>query len=139
MPVSSEIRTLLRRDESYAIHALIAIAETSSIHAAAIAEQLKMPRAYLSKVLRKLVEAGLIESRTGRSGGVQLRADTHEISLLRTIECISGLVVLDTCQTQERCVTHLRKGHCRLNRAYLGASLEIRSILEGIDLADLTD
>jgi Rrf2 family protein len=139
MPVSSEVRTLLRRDESYAIHALIAIAETSGIHAAAIAEQLTIPRAYLSKVLRKLVEAGLIESRTGRSGGVHLKADPNEVSLLRTIECVSGLVVLDTCQTLERCITHQRKGYCHLNRAYLGASLEIRSILDSIAVADLAD
>lgn len=138
MPVSAAVRTLLRRDESYAIHALIAVAESPGIHAAAIAERLDMPRAYMSKVLRKLVEAELIDSRMGRSGGVFLKVDPAELSLLQTIEALSGPLLLDTCQTVERCITEQRTGRCRLNRAYVEAGHGIRAILQQIRLADLT-
>lgn len=131
------IRALLRRDESYAIHALIAILETPGIHAAAIAERLEMPRAYMSKVLRRLVETGLIESRMGRSGGVFLAVDPETLSLLQIVEAVSGPLVLDTCQTELRCVTQRRTGRCKLNRAFVQANLEIRSLLDGIHLADL--
>ena len=67
------LRTLLKREESYAVHALLNIAENPGTNAAEIANQLKMPAAFVAKVLRKLVEVGFIESKMGRSGGVTLK------------------------------------------------------------------
>lgn len=63
-----DLRTLLKREESYAIHALINIAENPGTNAAEIAKRLEMPAAFLAKVMRKLVNAGFVESQMGRSG-----------------------------------------------------------------------
>jgi Rrf2 family protein len=135
----NDLRTLLKREESYAIHALINIHENPSTNAAKIAQQLQVPPAFLAKVLKKLVNAGYIESHMGRHGGVSLRVDLKDISLLSVIEAMSGEVILDTCQKQNRCATQKRKGHCHLKIAWLGASLEIRRLLESVKLAQLAD
>jgi len=130
-------RILLKREESYAIHALINICEHPGTNAAEIVERLKMPYAFTAKVLTKLVKAGLIESQTGRSGGVRLLVDLNNISLLDVIEKMSGPLALDTCETSERCATQERTGRCNLKRAWLAGTAEIRQILSKVKLAQL--
>lgn len=131
------LRTLLKREESYAIHALINIAENPGTHAHQIADDLDMPAAFMAKVLRKLVKTRFITSKMGRSGGVALLADPKDINLLNIIEAISGPLVLDSCQLQNQCATQKRKGHCKLNLVWHESSQEIRSSLERVTLEEL--
>ncbi|MFC4426725.1 RrF2 family transcriptional regulator [Deinococcus navajonensis] len=132
-------RSLLKREESYAIHALLNIAQYPGTNAATIAEQLQLPYPFLAKILRRLVELNYVTSTKGRSGGVTLKVDPAKISLLDVIEAISGPVILDPCQTRARCVTQQRTGKCSLKRAWLNASLGIREILGNITLDQLYD
>jgi Rrf2 family protein len=130
-------RTLLRREESYAVHALLDIAGNEGTNAAEIADRLRMPPAFLAKVLRKLVVAGYVESQMGRSGGVRLAVDLSTVTLLDVVEKVSGPLLLDTCQTQVRCATQRRTGYCGLKLAWLSATREIRAVLANVRLADL--
>lgn len=133
------VRTLLKKEESYAVHALLDIAEHPGTSASDIAKRLQMPYAFMTKVLRKLVERNYIQSQTGRSGGVHLLVDLNDVSVLNVMEAISGPVLLDTCQTQKRCATQKRKGYCKLNTAWVAATLEINSVLENMRLGDFYD
>lgn len=133
-----EPRILLKREESYAVHALINIAEKPGTNAAQIAADLQMPPAFMAKVLRKLVLSNFVDSQMGRSGGVTLKVDLKNITLLDVIEAVSGPIVLDTCQTMRRCATQERKGHCRLKLAWFGATHSIREVLAGVTLEQLT-
>lgn len=133
------LRTLLKRDESYAVHALLNIAENPGAHAAEIALHLKLPAAFIAKVLRKLVEVGYVESKMGRGGGVRLKVDLEHISLLNAIEAISGPLILDTCQMQARCATQRRKGHCNLKAVWLTTTVELREMLDRVKLSQLVD
>lgn len=134
----SELRTLLKRDESYAAHALLYIAERPGSAAAEISAYLHIPPAFLAKVLRKLVKAGYIESRMGRGGGVTLKVPLETLSLLEVIEAVSGPLIMDTCQTLESCATEHRQGHCSLKAAWLGTTLEVRHVFSQVRLAQLS-
>lgn len=127
----------MRREESYAIHALIDVGTHPGTNAVAVAERLSMPKAFMAKVLRSLVNAGWIESRMGRAGGVWLVADPERVTLLDVIEAMSGPVMLDTCQAEARCATQRRTGACRLNRAYHAADRAVREALRDVRLSDL--
>ena len=122
-------RTLLRREESYAIHALVYAAENPGSAAAQIAADLQMPPAFLAKVLRRLAQVGYVENRQGRNGGVTLLADPSELTLLDIIEAMSGPVILDTCQTKSRCATQQRKGYCNINACWVKTTLAIHDAL----------
>ena len=135
----AKLRTLIKREESYGIHALLAVAENPGISAAEVAQKLQVPPAFLAKVMRKLAKAGLIESRTGRGGGVWLKTDPQQVSLLSVIEALSGPVVMDTCQTQPKCATEQRRGHCNLKPVWILGSLEIREILERFTLDQIIE
>lgn len=133
------IRTLLKREESYAIHALVNIYENPGTNSGIIAEHLQIPPAFLSKVLRKLVTAGFIESRMGRNGGVKLLVDLDTISMLDVVEAVSGRVIADTCQLGEKCATQQRKGHCNIRGAWFRATAAVRSAFGEIKLGELVD
>lgn len=131
------LRSLLKREESYALHALLLLAEEPGLSAQEIAQKLKAPPAFMAKVLSKLAKAGLVESRMGRAGGVWLKLPPEEITLLEVMETLSGPVVLDPCATLKRCPTEERRGFCYLKPGLARTGLEIRKALAGLTLKDL--
>ncbi len=127
-------RTLLKREESYAVHALLYVAGHPGAPAARIAEDLELPRDFLAKVLRRLGKAGFVRNHPGRTGGVHLAVDLGTLSLLDVIEAVSGPLVVDTCQTLANCPTQKRTGHCALNGAWHAVCGQVRGAFDGVRL-----
>src|SRR5215831_11761403 len=63
----------------------------------AIAEQLGGSHAYMAKVLRALVKAGILRAEHGSKGGVLLNRNAHEITLLAIVEACQGTIVGSYC------------------------------------------
>jgi predicted transcriptional regulator len=63
------LRTLLKREESYAVHALLYLHEAPGAAARQVAAALQTPSAFTAQVLQRLVSTGLIEARQGGVGG----------------------------------------------------------------------
>jgi len=122
-----------------AVHALIYAAENPGAPTATIARDLKMPPAFLAKVLRRLVEVGYLDNRIGRNGGVRLKVDPSTLTLLDIIQTVSGPLVLDTCQTHHRCATQQRKGYCSLNGVWVRATLAIHDVFAAVNIGSLID
>lgn len=62
-----------------------------------IAEREGVPRDFLAKILRSLVDAGLVRSARGASGGFALARNADQISFLEVIEAADGPVALNNC------------------------------------------
>ncbi|MDF1523825.1 MAG: Rrf2 family transcriptional regulator [Trueperaceae bacterium] len=133
------VRTLMKREESYAVHALLYLHEYPGAPASQVAADLQIPAAFTAKVLRRLGASGLVEAKAGRTGGVHLRIPLTELTLLDVVEAVSGPLMMDTCQTKARCATQQRKGYCRLNTAWVALSLEVREALRAVRLDQLAD
>lgn len=133
------VRTFLRREESYAVHAIAYVAENPGSSSAKIAKDLRLPPAFLAKVLRRLAVAGYVENRQGRSGGVTLIVDPGEITLLDVVQTVSGPLLMDTCQTHQQCATQLRKGYCNVNAMWVRTTLLVHDAFESVKMADLID
>jgi Rrf2 family protein len=85
---------------NYALHSmlyLVAAPQGEAIGVQALAQLQKISPTYLSKVLSKLVKAGLIASNTGLYGGYQLLKPKEDISFLEVIEAIEGKGSLFNC------------------------------------------
>lgn len=132
-------RSLLKKEESYAIHALVSIASNPGTNAAEIASQFEMPAAFMAKVLRKLTISKLITSKMGRNGGTWLNCEPSKTSVLDIIQAMSGYVILDDCESHTDCITKEKKGRCVLNENYTEASVKIRKILADILLEQLME
>jgi len=137
--VNDTVRTLMKREESYAVHALLYLHECPGAPAAQVAADLKTPAAFTAKVLRRLAAKGLVVAKQGRSGGVHLKVPLADLTLLDVVEAMSGRLVMDTCQTQATCATQRRTGHCGLNTAWVGLTLQLREAFRAIRLDTLAE
>lgn len=80
-----------------------------------ISKQINVPQAYLSKILRRMVAGGLLESNKGHGGGFKLARPPSKIKLIDVFEameqdtapkrCVFGLTV---CSSANPCVLHHR-------------------------------
>jgi len=62
-----------------------------------IARQMDVPEDFLAKILKTLVDAGLVRSTRGPHGGYALARDPSQVSFLDVIEAVEGPVALNVC------------------------------------------
>ncbi len=75
---------ILNQTAEYALRAMAHLAELEEgvpVRAAELAEATKIPPHYVSKVLRKMVLAGLVNSQKGHGGGFALALHPSRITL----------------------------------------------------------
>lgn len=91
---------LISQGAQYAISAVIALAkhpQGTTVSAAALAEPLNCPPAYLSQILSKLKPSGILKSQRGLNGGVSLARPPKEIAMIEVIEAIDGIEFFENC------------------------------------------
>ena len=99
-----------------------------------IARKLVASENHLSKVLQRLVHAGIVRSTRGPSGGFRIRSSWEKIRLMEIYEAIEGPLDADRCL--------LDFAACRGNRCSLGVLVHrtneaVRKRLAGTTLAEL--
>lgn len=91
---------LISQGAQYAISAIIAISKHSeggAVSASYLSKSLNCPTAYLSQILAKLKEPGILKSRRGLNGGVYLAKSVKEITMMDIIAAIDGTEFFDKC------------------------------------------
>jgi Rrf2 family protein len=95
------IKVKYSKATNYALHTMLYLAvATPDKHVGVnqLAERQEVSTTYLSKILTKLVKAGMVESVSGANGGYKLRPDWERISFLDIIQAIEGPTsVFDYC------------------------------------------
>ncbi len=85
---------------NYALHTmlfLVAASPDKPVGVQQLAERQHVSPTYLSKILTKLVKAGLIQSASGANGGYLLKRKKDDISFLDVIHAIEGTASLFDC------------------------------------------
>lgn len=62
-----------------------------------IADELGISFFFLTKVLQKLTQSGILESARGPTGGIRLKRDPHKLSLMELIFIVDGTDYFSTC------------------------------------------
>ncbi|GAB4161645.1 MAG: hypothetical protein Fur0037_28230 [Planctomycetota bacterium] len=98
---------ILNQTAEYALRAAAILASASpgeSLRASTVSERTGIPQHYLSKILRRLVVAGLIRSQRGQGGGFTLAEDPSRITILDVLEATDYRLDPDRCPFgMERC------------------------------------
>lgn len=84
----------------YGLQAILYLAsreEKKYFSAREIANDLKIPKEFISKILQSLVDFELVGSQKGKNGGFYLAKDPSEIRLIDIVEAIDGLEIFTTC------------------------------------------
>lgn len=132
------MRLELTRRGDYAVRAMLALTGADAGAWASvprIAAAMSIPERFLPRVMRDLVHAGLVEARTGRTGGYRLARPAAAVSLLDVIDAV------EPPEDDRRCV--LRgipcgmHDRCAVHDAFAGARAAHRDRLAATALSAL--
>jgi Rrf2 family protein len=76
---------------------LVSVAPETVVPFREIARQMDVPEDFLAKILKTLVDAGLVRSSRGPHGGYSLARTATDVSFLDVIEAVEGPVALNVC------------------------------------------
>jgi len=62
-----------------------------------VAEKVKQPKEFVSKVLQILTKSGIVGSKKGKNGGFFLAKAASEIKLIEIVQAIDGSSVFENC------------------------------------------
>lgn len=129
----------LTRQSNYAIRALVycAVNAPGLSRVSDIAKAYGISELFLFKLIKPLVEGGLLQTVRGRHGGIKLGKPAAEISLLETIMLTEENFALAECFEDGADCPLI--GECDLNAALREALGAFFSVLEGYSIADLAD
>jgi len=90
---------LFSQTVEYAMRAVVALAsgDGTPMTTRRIAEVMRVPQSYLSKVLQALVRGGLVYSSRGLKGGFVLSQDASRISLLEIQNSVNPIRRINSC------------------------------------------
>ena len=129
---------LLRQDTDYAVRAMVHLTQSEAqerVSAGDLASAQDIPLSFCHKILRKLVQAGLVRSRPGRNGGFHLARPAATIALFDIVEAIQGPVAVSQCMLSVRACP--RRARCPASRKWQGLQDRIVSFLKTTKLDDI--
>lgn len=107
---------ILSQTAEYALRAVLYLAQQAEdqlVRVGDIAQALRIPRNYLSKILHTLARAGVLASARGKTGGFRLAVSADRLSLLDVVQefdrleerrqCLLGRPV---CSDRHACAAH---------------------------------
>jgi FeS assembly SUF system regulator len=131
----------ITRLTDYAIVVLGAAARVAPMAFAArtAAEQTGLPLPAVKKILKSLVQKGVVESQRGISGGYRLSRPATQIALADIIEAIEGPFALTDCgqipADGQRLCEYLK--HCEVHSNWSRVNGMVRRALASVTLADM--
>lgn len=112
--------------------ALINVSQVKPIGVQQIAELQGVSPTYLSKILTRLVKAGMIESVSGVNGGYRLSRKKDDITFLDIIHAIEGTASLFDCD-------FVHGDGCSIQTVMKEAEKKMDSHLKNTKLTDLAE
>lgn len=122
----------------YALRAMVVLASMplDAAHSSELmAERTKVPRHYLSKVLRDLSDANLVVAQRGPNGGFRLARPPEQISALDVVNAVEPIARIRACPLGNPAHVTL----CPLHRRLDDAMLMVEKSLGSTSLVELRD
>jgi Rrf2 family protein len=133
------MRLELTRRADYAVRAMLELARKGDEFKSGrhLAQASDIPPRFVAQVMGDLVAAGLVEARTGRSGGYRLRRPADRISILDVVEAVEGDARRRTCVL--RAIPCSRDGFCEVHHIFASAQDALLERLAGASLGSVVD
>ena len=107
-----------------------------SVHSAAdLAERAHLEAPTVSKILKPLAQAGLVESFRGANGGYRLARAAHEISLIEIVEAIEGKLGMTECSVHKGACGI--EDHCGVRANWRRVNDVVADALRNVTLAQM--
>ena len=103
--------------------------------AQALAERAHLELPTVSKLLKQLAQAGLVESFRGVNGGYRLAREPARISIADIVIAMEGPIGMTECSAQAGSCDH--ESHCGVRVNWQRINQAIAGALAGVSLADM--
>ena len=116
----------INRQTDYAVRVVLALAirdGNQRISSANIQEEMHIPPSFMSRIVAKLANFGLINTYPGREGGITLARPAEQITLKDIVEAYEGPILLseclhvkneDDCPFQNNCMVRSKWGRVQV-------------------------
>lgn len=117
-------------ESDYAVRIVHCLSQSDTrLDAKTIAERSTVTLRFALKILRKLVESGIIKSFKGTQGGYELAKKPEEISLNDVITAIEGRYCISKCLSAEHDCNRGMSGHCQFQKVFCEISRDVENKL----------
>ena len=127
------------RKADYAVRALSYLAAKPGrrVLISEVSERMAIPKAFLSKIMKELVEGGLATSQVGPGGGYSLAAAPADITFRQILEVVEGPWSLVPCQgdAEDACIM---LDHCSQVTVWDRIRAEMLEVFAGYTLEDVS-
>ncbi len=131
------IRLAKLTDYGLVLMTTMARKSSAPVHTARdLASVTRLPLPTVSKLLKQLLQSGLLASHRGMNGGYSLAKEPTEISLAEIIAAIEGPIALTECSTDVTGLCDLERS-CPIKTNQRVVSEVVRGALQKVMLADL--
>lgn len=101
-----------------------------------LATRSQLPVPTVSKILKELARAGVVESQRGLSGGYRLARPPSEISVADIVKAVEGPIAVTACSRDSESCDHT--GHCPVESNWLKINQAISDALASITLEEMS-
>lgn len=111
---------MLSQTAEYALRAVACMGtrEGTTVSADTLAQETKIPRRYLTRVLQDLAAHGLVASRSGPGGGYELTRPTTKLTILDVVNIVDPIQRITRCPLGLESHHKLCPLHAELDKAY---------------------
>ncbi|HSM99926.1 MAG TPA: SUF system Fe-S cluster assembly regulator [Rudaea sp.] len=122
-------------DYATEVMAVLAAAPGRVHNAQELAERARLEAPTVSKLLKQLAQAGLVESFRGVNGGYRLAREPAQISIADIVTAMEGPIGMTECSAQAGLCDH--ESHCGVRVNWQRINDAIAGALAGVSLADM--
>ena len=122
-------------DYATVVMTCLAISGEEVLSAQILAEQARLETPTVSKVLKQLASAGLVDSWRGVNGGYRLARAAQLITVADIVTAMEGPIGMTECSAQSGLCNH--ESHCGVKVNWQRISEAVRVALESVTLADM--
>ena len=109
--------------------------ESEKLSAKQLADASRIPLPTVSKLLKRLTEARLVQSVRGVQGGYRLLRAPELINVAQVISAIDGEIALTDCSSQETTCSLIE--HCGLRSNWQYINTQVTHLLANISIQDM--
>ena len=125
----------ITQEADYALRIVSLLAQKGLARTPEIAESVKVPHGFAMKILRKLVNEGIVCSHRGVNGGYELLRSPNELTVSDVIESVDGEIAISKCLSPyHNCLNNPDKSRCRYHHVFRSVNGMIKEKLSRLTI-----
>lgn len=132
----------INRQTDYAVRVVLALALRGPeirLSSTIIQAEMFIPHSFIPRIVAKLANRGLVQTFTGRDGGLQLARPSAEITLKDVVEAFEGPMLLSECMYEKAQSDCPFQGDCQVRSKWEHVQAAMLREMASVTFSDLAN